>query len=506
MLMRLVFKGAGTKPIDHYTWPKWSGSPLLQQRVTRTGIAGAVGHGAILVTLCGWAAVTQYRNGSLAGPFAYLFLASCVVTFGMLIPLTRPAHLVSLRGVVEMWFLLDYVVYGTLLCSGVPPKIPLPVTADDAYSQSYLTGTLALISWGIGARLGIGAAARDLVPTRLSEAWERPRVKILAFVFTLAFLMSIYGLAVLVSDAGIRQAILFRQFGLTPPPGMGRYSSLFFILPSTGVALVYLATLLLSTRSRAVRVTAVVLCGLLSAVHMIQGRRLMCVLTLLMAGYLLRKSGALRLRLWYAVPALLFLVPASLYFEQNKNAGWMTAQSVSTRDLFDTDRLAQTFQNSVGRFDITAAVMASRPQYGYYHGQTFLDSFLHALPTSLVPDRPLGIGQEIGELIYNNFGIRLVTQAGSLVAELDANFGFAGILCGFLLLGWLAARMDAAAEVAGPLGAVGYALVLFRFPHHLVVASYAGTPLTLWALAPFLAAVILIGLTARRPGQEGGYV
>jgi hypothetical protein len=497
---------AGWGPADVGAWRERGRRAVFEHRVSRAGVAGAVTHFVILLALCGWSGVTHYQTGSLAGPYAYLFLAASLVVFGVLAPMKRAVDFISLRGVVEIWFLLDYVAYATLLCSGVRSKIPLPVSAGDAYSQSYLVGALAVLCWGVGVRLGLNPAKRNLVVARLAGGLERRRIYLISLVFGLFFLAAAYGFTVLLSNPEVWDRILFRGFGFSPPPGLGRYSSIAFILPSTGVALVYLATLLFTTRSAVVRVTAMVLCGLLSAVHLMQGRRLIWASTMLMAGYLLRKSGALRPRWWHIAAPLLILLPASVYFEQNKNAGWITAQSFSMDAATNPENLVETFRNSVGRFDITAAVLSNRPRYGYYHGRTFLESFLHVLPTSLVPERPLGIGQEIGELIYNNFYIRLVSQAGSLIAELYANFGWAGVACVFAVMGWLSAKMDMAAIGAGPIGALGYAFALFRFPHHLVVASYAATPLTLWALSPFLVALLMVTLIARTPRPEGGRI
>jgi hypothetical protein len=146
--------------------------------------------------------------------------------------------------------------------------------------------------------------------------------------------------------------------------------------------------------------------------------------------------------------------------------------------------------NSVGRFDTTAALIVDRETQPYYYGETFLMAPLQILPVSAGFERSRGVREELGELIYGAFDQGLVSQEASLVGELYANFGYFGVMGGFLLVGFGAAFLDGRCHHSRhPIVALGYGLCLFRAVHQLATASTSWFPLTFLAFVPWLCAV-----------------
>jgi hypothetical protein len=177
--------------------------------------------------------------------------------------------------------------------------------------------------------------------------------------------------------------------------------------------------------------------------------------------------------------------------ETTKNIGWYEAtDAIDFSALTDGDRVFNMVDNSVGRFDTTAALIVDRETLPYYYGETFLMAPLQVLPVSAGFERSRGVREELGELIYGAFDQGLVSQEASLVGELFANFSYFGVVGGFLLVGFGAAFLDGRCHHSRhPIVALGYGLCLFRAVHQLATASTSWFPLTFLAFVPWLCAV-----------------
>ena len=454
---------------------------------------------ALIITLALTAVAVHFANGSPAGANAYLFFAVLLLSFGIY---SRRMHglnyWLSLTGLVEAWFLFDYCFYGTAVSVLGRSKMPLPASMDEAYSRTYLVGALAFAAFACGAWAGF--ARSPLVwgaPSKVRaliaalrvrrRALGRNRLRRLVYmVFTVAGAASI---VVLLADPETRQQLFFDHVGLSPRLGMGRYTALLFMLPTTALGLWYLSK---PRRSRS-RAWTMVGLFLIAAIPLGCGRRLMWAGTMLMVFHLLKVRGIFTLRARYlaaAIPAVMLL---SLWFEASKNTGWYTAlDTIDVRVLGNGDKVFDMVDNSAGRFDTTAALIVNRETLPYYYGETFLLAPLQALPVSAGFERSRGVREELGELIYGTFdrGQGLVSQEASLVGELYANFSYAGVFAGFLLVGFCAAFLDGRCHRnRRPMVALGYGLCLFRAVHQLATASTSWFPLTFMAFTPWLCAI-----------------
>jgi hypothetical protein len=301
---------------------------------------------------------------------------------------------------------------------------------------------------------------------------------------------------VLLADPESRQQLFFDHVGLSPRAGMGRYTSLLFMLPTTAVGLWYLSV----AKRQHSRVLTMVALFSIAAIHLGCGRRLMWAGTLLLIFHLCKVRGIFTLRARYLAVALPLMLLVSLWMEDSKNIGWYAAaDAIDIRALGDGDKVFDMVDNSVGRFDITAALIANRETQPYYYGETFLMAPLQVLPVSAGFERSRGVREELGELIYGAFEQGLVSQEASLVGELYANFSYAGVLGGFLIVGFGAAFLDGRCHHnRHPMVALGYGLCLFRAVHQLATASTSWFPLTFLAFLPWLCAIAV----ARAPGRS----
>ncbi len=447
---------------------------------------------ALLVTIAVIAAAVHYSNGSPAGlsPYAFLAvmpLACSIYSRGM----GGRNYWLSLTGLVEAWFVFDYCAYGTALAVLGRSKTPLPASLDDAYSRSYLVGLLAVTAFSCGAHLGFTQGA---FPARIKTLGAGIR-KPMRAVFLLFTLAGVASLIVILLDDDSRQRLFFEHVGLSPREGMGRYTSLSFMLPTTAVG-----WWLLSRPNRH-RSGPLAVAGLflLAAIHLGFGRRLMWASTLLLIFHLLKVQRIFTLRFHHFVVAVPLVLLVSGWMEASKNLGWYTAvDRIQFRDLADADKVFDMVDNSVGRFDTTAALIVNRDCLPYYNGATFLLAPLQLLPVSAGMERSRGVREELGELIYGSFGQGLVSQEASLVGELYANFSYLGVFTGFLVVGFAAAFLDARCHHSRePMVAIGYGLCLFRAVHQLATASTSWFPLTFLAFLPWLCAVAAARLARR---------
>lgn len=439
------------------------------------------------------AGALHYANGSPAGPAAYLFCATLLLSFGIY---SRGMHghnyWLSLTGLAEAWFIFDYCFYGTAVSVLGRSKTPLPASMDEAYSRTYLVGALAFAAFAIGAHAGFARASRSGL--RRDRQWSRNR-RLQRAVFLLFTAAGVLSAVVLIADPESRRQLLFDHVGLSPREGMGRYTSLLFMLPTTAVGLWYLS------RPKRRDTRALVLAGLclIAAIHLGCGRRLMWAGTMLLIFHLCKLRGIFTLRVRHLAVAVPLLLLVSVWMEASKNVGWYAAaEAIDMGALADGNRIFAMVDNSVGRFDTTAALIVNRESLPYYQGETFLMAPLQVLPVSAGFERSRGVREELGELIYGAFGQGLVSQEASLVGELYANFSYFGVLGGFLLVGFGAAFLDGRFHHSRhPMVALGYGLCLFRAVHQLATASTSWFPLTFLAFAPWLCALAATWLPGR---------
>ena len=447
---------------------------------------------ALIFTLAVAAAAAHYANGSPAGMHAYLFFGTLLAVFSVY---SRGMHgrnyWLSLTGLVEAWFVFDYCLYGTALAVLGRSKAPLAASMGEAYSRAYLVGALALLAFACGAHFG---SLR--LPGPGPKGWGLRAGKLARRVFLLFTAAGVVSVIVLLLDPESRQQLFFEHVGLVPREGMGRYTSLLFMLPTTAVGLWYL-----SGRKRPYsRWLTMAGLFLIAAIHLGYGRRLMWAGTMLLILHLCKVRGIFKLRARYLAVALPLLILVSVWMEASKNLGWYAAtESIQISRLADGNKVFDMVDNSVGRFDTTAALIANRETLPYYYGETFLMAPLQVLPVSAGFERSRGVREELGELIYGAFGRGLVSQEASLVGELYANFSYAGVMAGFLVVGFGAAFLDARCHHSRhPLVALGYGLCLFRAIHQLATASTSWFPLTFLAFLPWLCTAAAVRL-AKRP-------
>jgi hypothetical protein len=460
---------------------------------------------ALIVTLALVAGAVHLANGSPAGANAYLFLATLMLSFGIYSRgMRRQNYWLSLTGLVEAWFIFDYCFYGTALSVLQRSKTPLPASMDEAYSHTYLVGALGFLAFACGAHAGfsrsrISRGARTAVTALIAalrarrHAFQRDRLRrAVFFLFTAA---GVFSIVVLLLDAESRQQLFFDHVGLSPRAGMGRYTSLLFMLPSTAVGLWYLT----KPKRRYSRALTVAGLFLIAALHLSCGRRLMWAGTMLLVFHLCKVRGIFTLRARHFAAALPLVLIVSLWMEATKNVGWYQATgAIDVRALADSDKVFDMVDNSVGRFDTTAALIVNRETLPYYYGETFLMAPLQVLPVSAGFERSRGVREELGELIYGAFDQGLVSQEASLVGELYANFGYYGVLLGFLMVGFGAAFLDGRCHRnRHPMVALGYGLCLFRAVHQLATASTSWFPLTFLAFLPWLCAIALTQIASR---------
>lgn len=321
------------------------------------------------------AAAVQFANGSPAGISAYLFCATLLISCSMYSRGMRGQNYwLSLTGLVEAWFIFDYCAYGTAVSVLQRSKVPLPATMDDAYSRTYLVGAIAFLAFAGGARAGF-QWSKPVVRGWLGARPTRPQRTVFLF-FTAAGVLSII---ILLLDPESRRQLLFDHVGLSPREGMGRYTALLFMLPTTAVGLWFLS----EPRRRYPRLLIMAGLFLIAALHLGSGRRLMWAGTMLLILHLCKVRGIFEVRPRHLAMALPLLLLVSLWMEASKNLGWYAAaDAIDVRALADGNKVFDMVDNSVGRFDTTAALIANRESSPYYFGQTFLMATLQVLPVS----------------------------------------------------------------------------------------------------------------------------
>jgi hypothetical protein len=369
----------------------------------------------------------------------------------------------------------------------------LPV---EAYNEAYLAGVAAVL----GVLLSSFVRIREVQyrATTTAPADERQRIRIAAIVFACFSLAGMASLIVLLKDDEVYSQLMYQQIAVSVRAGLGRYSALVYMLPTTLIGTWFLFTYNLRPGPSAMRrVTLVVVPLVISLLHLVQGRRLVWLATVIMALHLLSRRGLLRVRLWWAVPLSCAALLAFVWVGSTKNTGFVgiAGSGAVGLELPEVRPALTSLHDGGGRFDIDAALIAARNDRGFFWGTTFLQAPLYLLPKSLNLARPLGIREDIGRILYGDVQFDLVSQEPSAVSELYCNFGYPGVLIGFFLLGVLCKAIDSRwAESLDPIATIGYGLCLFRLPHHLVTSANSWFGLSVLAFVPLILTAVAIGL------------
>jgi hypothetical protein len=301
------------------------------------------------------------------------------------------------------------------------------------------------------------------------------------------------------TDADMRDQILYQQTYFRAPEGMGRYLILVYILPSTLMGLLY--CWLKRQRRRRSPFLYIFAWQLASLPHMLQGRRLMWLGCEVMGVHIAARLKLFKVRAWH----LLLITPVMIFvfsfYEATKNYGYADIGRITMTDIVDTPHLVRMYSNSIGRFEISAAVILNHKQGSYLYGMTFLQAPLQLIPSVARNARSnLTIEGEIGQQIYGDSGAANVSQAASAFAELFANFGSLGVLFGFSIIAYVATRLDIVLSMSdSAMGTLMYCLLLFRWPHQLVTESGVWLPMTAFAFLPLFLAYAVRAATVRSP-------
>jgi hypothetical protein len=109
-----------------------------------------------------------------------------------------------------------------------------------------------------------------------------------------------------------------------------------------------------------------------------------------------------------------------------------------------------------------AAERIDQGEANYLLGRSVMDAAVALVPRAIWPDKPVAAGS--GSLVRDMTGLKLSTTTSwgvGNVMELEINFGFPGVILGFLLLGWGIGTLDLKAGSAIARGDYGRAILYF---------------------------------------------
>jgi hypothetical protein len=115
--------------------------------------------------------------------------------------------------------------------------------------------------------------------------------------------------------------------------------------------------------------------------------------------------------------------------------------------------------------NVFVGIAASRLQdkeVDYLNGQSVWDGVMSMVPRALWPDKPITGGS--GRIVADVTGLELNEDTSwgvGNVLEFYINFGLAGVVVGFLALGWLLGMLDFRAAVAERRGDLGQLILIF---------------------------------------------
>lgn len=126
-------------------------------------------------------------------------------------------------------------------------------------------------------------------------------------------------------------------------------------------------------------------------------------------------------------------------------------QTVTTFEFFDPHNLQhlERIENRLNQSSLVgAAVIHLRETGDYARGDTLIDALLALVPRAFWPDKPIVAGS--GTLVGRYTGIRFDTSGGTSIGigsvmEFYVNFGTAGVVIGFIIMGLIVTALDALA-------------------------------------------------------------
>jgi hypothetical protein len=137
------------------------------------------------------------------------------------------------------------------------------------------------------------------------------------------------------------------------------------------------------------------------------------------------------------------------------NADWFDNADPRHLDALN-QRLNQNF------FVGLAAKRIEEGQVDYLYGRSLWEAGLALIPRALWPDKPVFGGS--GDIVARMTGLRLSTTSSwgvGNVMEFEINFGVAGVVLGFLSLGFVLGRLDRKAAEAELKGHLGESILFF---------------------------------------------
>jgi hypothetical protein len=150
-----------------------------------------------------------------------------------------------------------------------------------------------------------------------------------------------------------------------------------------------------------------------------------------------------------------------------------------------------------------AGLAAARIESGdasYLYGRSLGEGILSLIPRALWPDKPIVAGS--GRVVSDMTGLSLSRDTSwgvGNVMEFDINFGIAGLIGGFLLLGWGLGRLDRLAARSAISGEMGRALLFFLPAVALIQPNGSLVDITSGAAGAVVAAYGLKWAWARWP-------
>ena len=191
------------------------------------------------------------------------------------------------------------------------------------------------------------------------------------------------------------------------------------------------------------------------------------------------------------VVAAIFLFPLSDITRRAAGTGGATLQSDSVWRMISTKDYDQ--------FSMLANTLGFTRDEGFTWGNQFLGALLFWVPRVLWPTKPLDSGVEVG-LWMNSANVNL---SSPLWAEAWINFGVAGVIVTFAVLGLLSRKLDsgfgAGALSAGSVGYLGVS-IFSGYMFILLRGSLLQSMGRLMILA--LAIAFLSGTVKRKPGDS----
>jgi hypothetical protein len=370
-----------------------------------------------------------------------LQLLLCVYSGARLSAVVSAPTISPLQG---MFWLFCYTAMGIApLAQQVVRATPIPVTGSPSDVVYGLLLTLAgFVAFDVGTHLhhgkGLRRGADGEARTRRALV-DIPHLRVAAFT-----VVALLGCAAFVSTLGVaaffasRQAIgdSFDAAGLSSDSQAGTAS-----LRAIGTVPVLIAFLLLTRRlvvdARARRRPLVVLAWAATLAaqvvvnNPISNARFWFVTVALSTVLVLfpRRVGAFRALLLLGVFASLVILPVADKFRleggQTRFERTSTVQTLAVKDYDQMNMMANT-------------VTYVREGPGHTWGRQAAGDLLFWLPRSIWESKPNDTGTDVG----NYIGTANVNLSEPLWAELWIDFGLAGMVLGFLLVGYLLRRFD----------------------------------------------------------------